>query len=132
MKTLRQLLAPAAVVLTVAACSSPPPPAAPVTPAPVVAEPVAVAPTRHEVPIINSALFVATTGETVRADYRADDTVMIYFANNRRVQLPAAVSASGARYFDAATAREWWEHQGEVTYTERGKRIFMGRRVAAD
>lgn len=130
MKTLRQLLAPAAVVLTVAACSSPPPPAAPVTPAPVVAEPVA--PTRHEVPIINAALFVAATGETVRADYRADDTVMIYFANNRRVQLPAAVSASGARYFDAATAREWWEHQGEVTYTERGKRIFMGRRVAAD
>lgn len=127
MKFLRKLAVPVAAALLVAACSSPPP-------APVVTEPVAVAvePVRPGVPVINSALFISAAGETVRADYRADDTVMIYFANNRRVQLPAAISASGARYFDAATAREWWEHQGNVTYTERGKRIFTGRRAGTN
>ncbi|SMB22200.1 conserved exported protein of unknown function [Sterolibacterium denitrificans] len=80
-------------------------------------------------PVVGSGVFVADsvtgTDEMVHAEYRADDTVVLKFADGRRKQLPRAISASGARY--AANGEEWWEHQGEARYSVNDATVFVGR-----
>ncbi len=39
--------------------------------------------------------------------------------------LNLAVSASGARY--TSGINEWWEHQGEATYSVNDELVFKGR-----
>lgn len=77
------------------------------------------------VSVISSVAFVSDSGRVVRAIYRDDDTVTLTFPDNRIEMLNLAVSASGARY--VAGMNEWWEHQGEATYSVNDKRVFTGR-----
>gem|GEM_PF-556876 len=56
--------------------------------------------------------------------------VELTFPDKRAVSLPAAVSASGARYSNGYEV--FWEHQGKGVYT-RGSRVFFeGRMQASD
>ena len=73
-----------------------------------------------------STSFVAGNGIGVKADYRADESVTLTFADGRTQKLKRAVSASGARY--VAGQDEWWEHQGEATYRRNDKLVFSGKR----
>ncbi|WP_287718943.1 MliC family protein [Nitrosomonas sp.] len=77
------------------------------------------------VSVISSVVFVSDSGQAVQAIYRDDDTVTLTFPNNRIEMLNLAVSASGARY--VAGMNEWWEHQGEATYSVNDERVFTGR-----
>lgn len=77
------------------------------------------------VSVISSVVFVSDSGQVVQAIYRDDDTVTLTFPNNRIEMLNLAVSASGARY--VAGMNEWWEHQGEATYSVNDERVFTGR-----
>jgi len=76
--------------------------------------------------VVNTGIFVADNGRTIRADYRADDTVTLTFADGSTKVLDQAVSASGSRY--VAGRCEWWEHQGEATYSTDDKPVFVGAR----
>jgi len=76
--------------------------------------------------IINSAIFVSDSGQQIQATYRNNDTVTLIFADGSRKILDLAVSASGARYI--AGTHEWWEHQGEASYSVDDKQIFTGKR----
>lgn len=84
------------------------------------------APANSVTSIINSAIFVSDSGKTIQAMYRDNDTVTLTFANGSKEVLDLAVSASGARYI--AGTHEWWEHQGEASYSVDDKLIFTGRR----
>ncbi len=75
--------------------------------------------------VISSVIFVSDSGQAVRAVYRDDDTVTLTFPDGRIEILNLAVSASGARY--VAGENEWWEHQGEATYSTSNQTIFTGR-----
>lgn len=75
--------------------------------------------------VINSVVFVSDSGQVVRAIYRDNDTVTLTFPDNSIEMLNLAVSASGARY--VAGMNEWWEHQGEATYSVNDERVFTGR-----
>ena len=50
--------------------------------------------------------------------------VQVTLPDERTVLLPAAISASGARYSNAYES--FWEHQGKCTYTKGNKIIFKG------
>jgi len=69
-------------------------------------------------------VFVSTTGEILRAAYNDNDTVTLTLPDGSTDVLPIAVSGSGARY--AADNREWWEHQGEGTYSVDDQPVFRG------
>ena len=76
--------------------------------------------------IVGSGMFASDSGQTIRADYRDDGTVTLLFADGITKVLSQAVSGSGARYVSGSY--EWWEHQGEATYSVGGKRVFLGKR----
>lgn len=82
-------------------------------------------PPRPTTSIISSVTFVSDSRQAVRAVYRDDDTVTLTFPDGRMEILNLAVSASGARY--VAGENEWWEHQGEATYSTSNQTIFTGR-----
>jgi membrane-bound inhibitor of C-type lysozyme len=75
--------------------------------------------------VIGSGLFVSDSGQTIRADYRDNGTVTLTFTNGTTKVLSQAVSASGTRYVSGS--HEWWEHQGEATYSVNEKQIFLGK-----
>lgn len=75
--------------------------------------------------IISSVTFVSDSRQVVRAVYRNDDTVTLTFPDGRTEILVLAVSASGARYI--LEENEWWEHQGEATYSTSNQIIFTGK-----
>ncbi|SFU45391.1 Membrane-bound inhibitor of C-type lysozyme [Nitrosomonas eutropha] len=75
--------------------------------------------------IISSVTFVSDSRQAVRAVYRDDDTVTLTFPDGRTEILVLAVSASGARY--VLEENEWWEHQGEATYSTSNQIIFAGK-----
>ncbi|WP_300172207.1 MliC family protein [uncultured Nitrosomonas sp.] len=77
------------------------------------------------VSIISPVIFVSDSGQTVQAVYRDDDTVTLTFPDGRTEILNLAVSASGARY--TSGINEWWEHQGEATYSVHNEQVFTGR-----
>jgi hypothetical protein len=75
--------------------------------------------------IVGSGVFVSDSGQTIRADYRDDGTVRLTFTDGTTKVLSQAVSGSGARYVSGPD--EWWEHQGEATYSVNGKQMFLGK-----
>lgn len=68
---------------------------------------------------------VSDSGQTIRADYRENGTVTLTFTDGTTKVLSRAVSASGARYVSGSD--EWWEYQGEATYSVNGKQMFLGK-----
>lgn len=76
--------------------------------------------------VVGTGVFVADDGQSVRAVYRDDDSVTLTFADGREEVLHIAISGSGARYTQGD--REWWEHQGEATYSVDGQVMFRGKR----
>jgi hypothetical protein len=82
--------------------------------------------TPHPAPsVVGSGVFVSDSGQTIRADYRDNGTVTLTFTDGTRKVLSQALSASGARYVSGPY--EWWEHQGEATYSVNEKQIFLGK-----
>ncbi len=84
-------------------------------------------PPNPKISIISSVAFVSDSGQVIQAVYRDDDTVTLTFPDdkNRTEILKLAVSASGARYVSGVN--EWWEHQGEATYSVNDERVFTGK-----
>lgn len=78
-----------------------------------------------KVSVISSVVFVSDSGQIVQAIYRDDDTVTLTFPDSRTEILNLAISASGARYVSGTN--EWWEHQGEATYSVNDEQVFTGR-----
>ncbi|MDO5610611.1 MAG: MliC family protein [Pseudomonadota bacterium] len=75
--------------------------------------------------VINTVTFVSAGNESITAIYKKNETVTLTLADGTTKTLPIAVSGSGARY--AADGFEWWEHQGEATYSVDGKPVFAGK-----
>ncbi len=75
--------------------------------------------------VVGSGVFVSESGQTIRADYRDNGTVTLTVPDGATKVLSQAVSGSGARYVSGPY--EWWEHQGEATYSVNGQRAFGGR-----
>jgi len=75
--------------------------------------------------VVGSGVFVSESGQTIRADYRDNGTVTLTFTDGTTKVLSQAVSASGARYVSGSY--EWWEHQGEATYSVNGRQMFVGK-----
>lgn len=82
-------------------------------------------PSQTSAAIVGSGTFVSETGESIRADYRDNETVTLTLANGQTTTLDQAVSGSGARYVRGA--EEWWEHQGEATLRRNGTVVFSGK-----
>lgn len=80
---------------------------------------------RPKASLIGSGVFVSDSGQTIRADYRDNGTVTLIFTDGTTKVLSQAVSASGARYVSGSY--EWWEHQGEATYSVNEKQMFVGK-----
>ena len=79
---------------------------------------------RASIAIAGQANYLSVNGTTIHATYYIDNTVNLKFSDNSSLILPIAVSGSGARY--ANDRYEWWEHQGEATYSIDGKAVFVG------
>lgn len=75
--------------------------------------------------VVGSGVFLSDSGQTIRADYRDNGTVTLTFTDGTTKVLSQAVSASGARYVSGSY--EWWEHQGEATYSVNEKQMFRGK-----
>lgn len=70
--------------------------------------------------------FISSSNEKVIASYEGSgDSVTLTFANGTKLTLPVAMSGSGARF--ERGGHEWWEHQGEATYTVNEQRQFVGK-----
>jgi uncharacterized membrane protein len=78
-----------------------------------------------EASLVGSGVFVSDSGQTIRADYRDNSTVTLTFTDGTTKVLSQALSASGTRYVSGSY--EWWEHQGEATYSVNEKQIFLGK-----
>lgn len=76
-------------------------------------------------PATASVIYVAAGGQSVRADYYTNETVVLTLSDGSTRVLRRAVSASGARY--TAGRYEWWEHQGEATLRMDDKEVFVGK-----
>lgn len=73
--------------------------------------------------VVGSGQFVAKDGQAVLAVY-SSDAVTLTLADGRQKVLRQAVSGSGARYVSGDA--EWWEHQGQATYSVGGQQVFVG------
>lgn len=76
--------------------------------------------------IVGAATFIATDGQSIHAVYCSNSRVYLAFPDGSSEVLIRAFSASGARF--KSDNNEWWEHQGESTYSVAGKRIFAGKK----
>lgn len=74
--------------------------------------------------LAGSGRFVAASGVAIDAVYFRDGTVALRLPDGTRKVLRQARSASGARYVQGT--QEWWEHQGEATWSVDGKPVFVG------
>lgn len=83
------------------------------------------APATGQHSIIGSGTFVDASGETIHAVYRQNKTVELTFSDGTKKTLSQAMSASGSRH--VLGSNEWWEHQGEATYTVNDKPVFIGK-----
>ncbi len=74
---------------------------------------------------VNHAVYRSTTGELMSASFDLDlDRVTVTLPDGLVVTLPAAVSASGARYSNGSET--FWEHQGSGRFFQGEKLIFEG------
>lgn len=85
----------------------------------------ATAPVQVSGAAIGSGNFLSADGTSVRAVYSSNGTVTLTFADGASKALARAVSGSGARYTSGDA--EWWEHQGQATYSVGGKQVFSGK-----
>ncbi len=76
-----------------------------------------------------SGTFASAEGDAVTALYSKHATVRLLLPDKRQVELYLAISGSGARYTNGTA--EWWEHQGEATYSVGGSNLFRGKIVAS-
>lgn len=74
--------------------------------------------------LLGSGVFYSEAGTSIKAEYLSNDTVVLTLPDGSTQTLSRAVSGSGARY--TAGNNEWWEHQGEATYSTNGSRTFTG------
>ena len=79
---------------------------------------------RASIAIAGQASYLSVCGTIIHATYYTNNTVNLKFPDNHSLILPIAVSGSGARY--ANDRYQWWEHQGEATYSIDGKVVFVG------
>lgn len=71
-------------------------------------------------------VYVSDKGETLTVSFHNQDhTVLVAFPGKEKVKLRRTVSGSGARY--TSGNKEFWEHQGEATYSIADKIIFFGK-----
>lgn len=72
-----------------------------------------------------SAVYRSTDGRQLQACFDLkQQRVTVRLPNGALVQLPVAVSGSGARYSDGT--RTFWEHQGTGRYSEGETLLFEG------
>ncbi len=72
------------------------------------------------------AVYVAQDGARLSADFDNDArTVTVTLPGGKKVTLPQAPSASGARYSNGKET--FWEHHGEGSFWEGEKLIFQGQ-----
>jgi len=72
-----------------------------------------------------SAVYRSTDGRQLQACFDLkQQRVTVRLPNGALVQLPVAVSGSGARYSDGT--RTFWEHQGTGRYLEGAVLLFEG------
>lgn len=77
-------------------------------------------------PRTTSAVYRSADGKTARATFDLDrDLVIVTLPDGRMVTLPAAPSASGARYSNGNET--FWEHQGTARFFRGDTVIFEGR-----
>jgi membrane-bound inhibitor of C-type lysozyme len=74
--------------------------------------------------VSGQAYFLSDSGSAIQATYYSNGTVSLKLTDSTVLILPIVMSGSGTRYAD--DRYEWWEHQGEATYTVDGKVIFVG------
>ncbi len=69
--------------------------------------------------------YLSDKGATLTASFDPNtNQVQVILPDGRTVLLPAAISASGARYSNAYET--FWDHQGKGTYSKGDKVIFEG------
>jgi len=74
---------------------------------------------------VNSACYRSPDGKTARVYFDLDrDRVTVVLSDGRRVMLPRALSASGARYSDGRDT--FWEHQGQGRFLSGDSVLFEG------
>lgn len=74
---------------------------------------------------IKGATYRSAAGELLKATFDLGrNLVRLRLPDGRRVTLPAATSASGARYSNGS--RTFWEHQGVGRYFEGETPVFQG------
>lgn len=75
-----------------------------------------------------SATYITEQGEQLNVRFdTASDTVTVDLEDGSSLTLPAAQSASGARYSNGQMT--FWEHQGSATLEKEDKQIFNGKAV---
>jgi membrane-bound inhibitor of C-type lysozyme len=73
-------------------------------------------------------IYVSDKGETLKATFDTrNNTVQVVLPTQQKIKLHGAMSASGARYTHGN--REFWEHQGQATYSVGGKALFVGSKT---
>ena len=71
-------------------------------------------------------MYVSDKGEVLTARFdNKKDTVTVKPPGRKEVELPRAISASGARYSDGRET--FWEHHGEGSYWIGEELVFQGR-----
>ena len=73
-----------------------------------------------------AVVYVSDKGEILTARFdNSKDTVLLKPPGRTEVELPRAISGSGARYSDGRET--FWEHHGEGSYWIGEELIFRGR-----
>ena len=74
---------------------------------------------------VTTVHYLSSNGTTITASFDPNtNQIQVTLPDKRMVLLPAAISASGARYSNAYET--FWDHQGKGIYTKGDKVIFEG------
>jgi len=74
---------------------------------------------------VNTVHYLSNNGTTLTASFDPNtNQIQVTLPDGRAILLPAAISASGARYSNAYES--FWDHQGKGIYTKGDKVIFEG------
>jgi membrane-bound inhibitor of C-type lysozyme len=75
--------------------------------------------------IINAALFTCSSGQALYATFR-ERLVTLVLSDGRKVTIPQAISASGARYATPNESFVFWNKGNTAFIQENGKEIYSG------
>ena len=79
-------------------------------------------------PAGNIVIYVSEKGEGLVATHNpTNQTVLVIFPDRRTFTFRQAVSASGVRYTNETS--EFWEHQGEATFSGGDNIVYSGKTV---